>query len=179
MKKIIAITILVIGLFLASKANAEYCWMVGCEGMAGHIFITDVQKWTEPKETIVINDIEHIITNPESQFIFKDIAGLPEVGAVVELNITTPLYQEFNGELERRKEVFKELKSGLDKPYIGIGDAWKVGIAYASTDDGDFPMLKRTIVEILGYDTFTIDGEDYLFVRVGIIKDAFEKPRIN
>lgn len=169
MKKFIFAVVL-FGLLFAKNLKAEYCWMIGCEGMAGYIFITDAQQWKEKKGTVVINGIEHVISNPDSQFLFKDVMGLPEVGQKVELDLTTPLYLE--EEFERRKEVFKKEKSGLWEPYIGINDVWKTGFTYPSTRDGDFPMLDRTIVEVLGYKTFNIDGEDYLFLYASIIKDG-------
>ncbi|MGD9637822.1 MAG: hypothetical protein AB7U85_02030 [Alphaproteobacteria bacterium] len=169
MKRLFFLIVLSFCLFTGSSVRAEYCWMIGCEGAVGYVFLTEPQQWSEPKTSVVFNGKEYKISSPDDVFLFTK-PGLPKIDEEVELNIGTPIYEE--DEIIERSDMFKKFKSGLKEPYIGVEDVWKISLTWPSDYDGDYPMAGGTILKILGYKTFSFDNEDFLFAKVKIIKDG-------
>ncbi|MGD9637821.1 MAG: hypothetical protein AB7U85_02025 [Alphaproteobacteria bacterium] len=169
MKRLFFLIVLSFCLFTGSIARAEYCWMIGCEGAVGYVFLTEPQQWSEPKTSVVFNGKEYKIFNPEDTFLFTK-PGLPKIGEEVELNVGTPIYEE--DEIIERSDMFKKFKSGLNENPEEYGPSDDICFDWPSDYDGEYPMAGGTILKILGYKTFSFDNEDFLFAKVKIIKDG-------
>jgi len=165
---------------LTSNAKAEYCWMIGCEGRVGYVFIPDVQLWEKNKEYVTLEDgKEYKINNIIPRAIFKT-NGLPKIGDIVELSTTTPLYDD--DEIKDKINIFKKYKSGIEDVSKGYFNSMynHLLISYNSvdTDYAYYPMDADTKLKILGYKTFKHGGflglfaDKYLFAEVEVIEDG-------
>ncbi len=165
---------------LTSNAKAEYCWMIGCEGRVGYVFIPDTQLWDKDKEYITLEDgKEYKIDTITDRPVFKT-NGLPKVGEIVELSITTALYSK--EEIKKNINILKKYEKGIAEFSKGyFNQTYKHLVIYyesLSLYSDNYPMDKDTKLKILGYKTFKHGGflglfaDKYLFAEVEVIEDG-------
>jgi len=155
-------------------ARAEYCWMSGCEGRVGYIYVPEPQLWLKRKGTLhdvdpngdygdragyKITDAYWLFTKP----------GLPKVDEEVTLDVYTPLLY--------LREI-AELKETLYEPSIFFNDeahTVEIHCTYYS-DDTTSPMAPGTRLRILGYQMIGAPVLDFkaLFAFVRVVKDGEE-----
>jgi len=157
-----------------APAKAEYCWMTGCEGDVGYIYVPEPQLWLKRKGTLhavdpngdygdradyKIVDADWLFTEP----------GLPKVDAEVTLGVYTPLLY--------LREI-AELKETLYRPSIIFNDeahTVRISGTYYSSDTA-LRMAPGTRLRILGYQMIGAPVLDFkaLFAFVRVVKDGEE-----
>ena len=157
--------ILMITLLLCSgPVRAEYCWMAGCAGDIGYIYIPksqiDTGKFTD---YIPVNGEKYSIDN--STRLLKD-RGLPVVGSVVELNVYSELFSFSDIENEKIKTEIK------NNPYIYDKKNHLATIyEYKFSDQLGNQMRPGARVRILGFWGDCLGIFSNLFALVMVEKD--------
>lgn len=148
------------------KAISEYCWMLGCGGYIGYVFIPETQKYYTPDDPYTkLNSVKYALDT--SNLLFRE-AGISNVNDIVTLNVLTPLLQ--TGEIEKYKEeIFKD---GMiyDKDYL-TAEVYRYFFPFILRTS--FPMQPDTKLKILSYHSFLgYPGNMPLFALVMVISDG-------
>jgi hypothetical protein len=158
-----ALAILSVGFVLPQAGHAEYCWMVGCAGRVGYVYLP--AQFYKPSGDLSYSLVEHDCAGASKVSPFET-QGLPDVNSVATLsNPGTLLLVE--GNIEAHLSSFPQISitktSGGDceadlPPFDVPGD----------------PMRAGAKVRILGYRTFiseTNQTGQLLFALVLVVND--------
>jgi hypothetical protein len=159
---VVALATLSIGLLVPLAGQAEYCWMVGCAGVVGYVYLP--APFNTPKEnyhtTLSGQDCSVAPTiNPFST------PGLPDVNSVVAIsNVGTLLLSRW----------YIETHLG-DFPRVVVTqtDGGCQAVLQSSDLQGN-PMRGGAQVKILGYQTLarkTSPTDEFLFALVLVVTD--------
>ncbi len=128
------------------EAISEYCWMIGCGGDIGYVFIPSEQIFYTPDSPIqYLNNDKY--TRDASNRLFLEY-GLPKVNDIVTLNSYAHLLQ--GNEIEKNKDVI------LNFGHVYDDETRTVSIMemLPGTFDAAFPMQPGAKLKILGYHSF-------------------------
>jgi len=157
-----------------APAKAGYCWMTGCEGDVGYIYVPEPQLWLKRKGTLHDVDPNGDYGNragykiADAYWLFTE-PGLPKVDAEVTLDVYTPLL--FLNEIAEFKETLYEPSIFFDDEAHTV----EIDGTYYSRDT-TLLMASGTRLRILGYQMIGAPVLDFkaLFALVRVVKDGEE-----
>lgn len=162
---IVRIVVTALFLLASGHAAAEKCWMVGCEGFVGYVYVPWSQvssvKGQSPR-TFTLNGKAYPLDTSSRLF---TQGGLPGVGATVQLNIDSAL-------LTQEEISLDEVKAEIRKDWLDRtpGGDWLSYHEYELWAQG-MPMRRGARLTILGYAGQAIAGTSELFALVRVESD--------
>jgi len=154
------------------SASAEPCWMIGCEGLVGYIYIPETQLWLKRVGTLKQTGSGFYDTREDYKLVNKDWLfnkpGLPLINTTEQLMIRAVLLSS-DKMLVNLKNVSSSSVSSLD-----FDDLTQTVKPHYYDLEGSFPMAPGTKLRILGY--HVIGGSDLIkdsiFAIVLVIRDG-------
>lgn len=160
MGKMSSLLLLTATLLSSTYVSAEHCWMIGCKGSIGYIYVPHSQiEITQEMKTIKVDNDSYTLDT--SDRLFKEY-GLPNVNALVTLNIYASLLKDDSA--IRNPEILKKISQWS---FIYDKKALKATIRDYAIDGGN-SMKAGTRLRILGYTNIdsSSGGHSSLFALV-------------
>jgi hypothetical protein len=151
--------------FFPMSAQAERCWMVGCVGDIGYLYIPGSQITVTAGMTgVSVNAVHYKLDS--SDRLLTDY-GLPQIGSSVTLNTLSILFPFAE---TSAPEVQQEIK----KPaYLYEKDTQTARLyRYSFDENRGSPMARGARLKVLGYWGDALSGSSKLFALVMVESDG-------